>query len=876
VNPKTRNSLAPRLSKLAGALATLPLVVVPAVAQPPPLQVAAAVDEIVVVRSRNRLEPLKDIPLSVSTLSAVELDRESVVSIDDFSRRVTNLTFNTGNPRQSSLSIRGVGKQAQTDAQDPSVGIIVDGVNYAYNAMGFFDFTDIEAIEVTRGPQGTLLGKNTTLGVLNIVTRRPSFEPDANFSVQFGEDQSLFARGAGGGPIVDDVLAWRASFYSDKRRGPYPNLVDNGNRTYTDRNRSSGRAQLLYTPTPDLSIRLSIDLSPRSGENTNGLTFYQRPPPFYADGTPVRLASDATTRLERRWFTQDGGYSVEDNYLGNSDRRVLEDDAQSPLFTSTKGTSAYIDWNIGRHTLTSITAFKDYYFEARNDEGTPFDVTKNMNTTVDYKQVSQEFRLSSDTLGSFDYQAGLFLFRSQNLYHAKANYGSDAGAWFANANQYSVLDADGAGRNLLLNSLDRLFVRGSNDIRNKNAAIFAQANWHVSDAYTITLGARFTREDRRNRYQRVITENGFGAELNPVEVNGQHTGGFASNATSGVLLTGNTLEQLQLADFTARKYFGVAPGSAPGDAYRSLGATQQAQIAAAKTLRQAQIGILNDSVEGEPFEETQPAYLLSNSWRLTDAHTAYLSLQYGEKAGIVQFTNGIPSNALAEESINYEVGLKSSLLDGTLRVYTALYNNDIKNYQQSVRAYDDYTTRLNDDGTLYYANTTGNVAKVQARGLEVDGTYTGLPNTSLRFNLAYSDAIYKDFKNAAQPSENGYTGAPPFRDLSGRNLPGNAKWTFSIGGEYTVPVFSDKELSFSLNHFQTAKYNSDNSLSEYGWVPGHGITDLGFGIGDRDGSWQGRFIVRNLLDTDKRAPGWSSWTPVNVPRWAGIELKASL
>jgi iron complex outermembrane receptor protein len=823
----------------------------------------ADLEEVTVVRSRNRLEPLKDVPLSISALSALELDRESIVNIDDFARRVTNLTFNSGNPRQSSLSIRGVGKQAQTDAQDPSVGIIVDGVNYAYNAMSFYDFTDIEAIEVTRGPQGTLLGKNTTLGVLNIITKRPSFEPDANISVQFGENDALFVRGAGGGAVIDDVLAWRASFYSDRRQGPYINVNDNGNRSYTDRDRSGGRAQLLWTPNEDISVRFSVDVTPRNGENSNGLTFRQLPPEFYADGTPVNLGTEATTRLARRWFTQQDNYTVDGHYLGYSEPRLINNDAQEALFTSTKGGSVYVDWQLGEFTLTSITAYKDYYFDARNDEGTPFDISKNGNTTVNYDQTSQEFRISSNTTGSLDYQAGLFLFKSQNIYNAKASWGSDAGAWFANAAQYQRLDADGNGRTLLQNSLNRLFVQGTENIRNSNAAVFAQANWHIADAFTVTFGGRLTREDRKNRYVREILDNGYGAELNPVAVN-------------GVLLPGNSLAQLQRADFTAQKYFGVAPTANPGEAYSSLGANQLAQLAAAKALRQGQIGLLNDPVDGSSYEQTQPAYLVSPSWRLTDDHTAYASFQYGEKAGIVQFTNGIANNAEAEESLNYELGLKSILLDGTLRLYTSVYHNDIKNYQQSVRVYDAYTTNLRNDGLLYYAGATGNVPRVLERGVELDGTYTGIENLSIRFNAAYSDATYRDFPNSAQPSENGYVGAAPFRDVTGEQLPGNARWTFSVGGEYSIPVFSDKELSLSLNHFHTAKYNSDNALSSYGWVPSHGVTDLGFGIGADDGSWASRLIVRNVLDTDKRAAGWNSWSPVNVPRWVGLELRASL
>ncbi|MDR3353146.1 MAG: Plug domain-containing protein [Zoogloeaceae bacterium] len=113
-----------------------------------------------VVRSRNRLERLQDVPLSVSTVSGAELERLQAKDLSAITKRAANVNWNPGNPRQYSLSIRGIGKQGQTDAQDPSVGIIVDGINYAYNPMiSSVDFTDIDAVEVTRGPQGTLHGR---------------------------------------------------------------------------------------------------------------------------------------------------------------------------------------------------------------------------------------------------------------------------------------------------------------------------------------------------------------------------------------------------------------------------------------------------------------------------------------------------------------------------------------------------------------------------------------------------------------------------------------------------------------------------------------------------------------------------------------------
>jgi outer membrane receptor protein involved in Fe transport len=173
----------------------------------------------VTVRARNRLEPLQEVPLSISVVTGKELDRLQATEIGAITQRASNVSWNLGNQRTSSLSIRGVGRQGQTEAQDPSVGFIVDGVSYGYNALtSSFDFIDVDTVEVTRGPQGTLLGKNASLGVVSVNTRRPSFTPDANWSVTYGDWDTVIVRGAGGGSIVDGKLAWRGAFNANKGR----------------------------------------------------------------------------------------------------------------------------------------------------------------------------------------------------------------------------------------------------------------------------------------------------------------------------------------------------------------------------------------------------------------------------------------------------------------------------------------------------------------------------------------------------------------------------------------------------------------------------------------------------------------------------------
>lgn len=830
----------------------------------------------VTVRSRNRIEKLQDVPLSVSVVSGKELERTQAVDIASFSKRVGNVTWNPGNPRQFSLSVRGIGKQGQTDAQDPSVGIIVDGVNYAYNPLSSsVDFTDVAAVEVTRGPQGTLLGKNTSLGVINITTNRPTFTPEANATISYGTDNDLFASAVLGGPVVDDLLAWRGVFTAHKGDGDVVNLY-NPDLTYANKDRFSARVQFLLTPSDDFTARLSLDAQPKAGEATNGRSFNSPTPTEYADGSINPLTSDAKTRLNRAWYLDQSDYRYEDDWLGNSERNAINADNYNPIVTGTNGASLELNWQLSEHQITSITAYKDYYFDARNDEGTPFDISKNGGGLVDYKQYSQELRLSSNTGGFFDYQTGLFFLTTDIAHSTRNGWGSDAGAWFATPTQYTRLEVNTNGRALMQDSLSRLYRDQENQYDNKSGAVFAQANWHFTDPFTLTTGVRFTKEDRQTTSSALLADNGAGGPLNPAAidvVNHVPLGGFDSYATNkdpvtgttvviGALTPNNTPEQIALANNLAKKYFNNAN-------YAALTAAQSRQVADAKAIRKTQTAALWNTVEAESYQDTQPAFVLSPSYKFSEDLSSYFSWQYGEKAGIAQVVNGFSYPTDAEKSNSYELGVKTVLLDNTLVFNADIFYTNIEDYQQSVRVVDEYTTQLNTANgapeTAYLAYT-GNVPKVHAEGLEIDGIYSGLPNTSIRFSGTYNDAYYVEFPNSAQPVENGYPGAAPFQDISGETLPGAFKYSFNIGVDYRIPVLDRYEFHTSFNTSYNSKFNSDNALSSYGWIDASTNTDFSIGIGEEQDKFDVNLVVKNLFDDDTyQSKTWNSWTPA-VPR----------
>lgn len=865
----------------------------------------------VTVRARNRIENLQDVPLSVSVVTGKELERMQATDISAIAQRVANVSWNQGNQRTSSLSIRGIGKIGQTEAQDPSVGLIIDGVNYAYNALSSsYDFADVEAVEVTRGPQGTLLGKSTSVGVINVQTRRPSFKPDGYYSIGFGQDNTTLARFAGGGPIVDDLLAWRGSFSFTKGKGDIQNAY-NHDQTYTNKDRATGRVQFLLTPNKDLSVRLALESTPRAAETTNGRTINTPTPTTYSNGTTNTLSTDASTRLARRWFSQDpSGYSYAGNYLYGGGKNEVNNDSQRGLVTGNNGATVEVNYNLGSHSVTSITAYKDYHFNAVNDEGTPFDVSRNSGGFFnDYRQISQEVRLTSQPGGFVDYQTGLFLLDVNNSSEYQRVWGNDAGAWFASTAQYNRLDANGAGRYLLQNSLSGLAMAFNNPtglqkIHNRSAAIFAQADWNLSDEWKVTTGVRYTEENRQNVGSSFIKDQGNAPELSSSTLGGfdsyfnsgttavtvlngnvvaTGTAGATVVAPSSIALTTDTTNATLLAsanaqaDAAALKYFGVTTWSA-------LTSAQKRQLNDAQAIRKAQIGVLFPATPAEAFTGGLKSFVLSPTYRYNDKITGYASWQYGEKAGISQLVNGISSLVKPEKTSAFELGIKTSLLDNTLVFNADLYLMNITDYQQGVRVFDAYTTALNNPGltptspgyVAAYTSATGNASKVRSQGLEIDGVYSGIPYTTVRFAGAFTSAKYVDFTNSAQPNENGYPGAPNYQDVSGSYLAGASRFTFNIGAEYRRPVLGNREFHTDINTAFNSGYNSDTSLSSYGWVKRKFVTDFGIGLSTKNATFDVSLLAKNVFNQSvPNAQTWNSYTPA-TPRWVGLIFSGKL
>lgn len=449
--------------------------------------------EEIVVTSRNREERAQDVPIPISVVSGDTVDRDRIFTLADLTQRAPGLTATTPNARRTGVSIRGIGKTSGNDNMEPAVGVIIDDIFIGHVGMSYQDFTDLSQVEILRGPQGTLLGKNTSLGAVKYVSRAPSFTPEGSVDLEGGFNRSSFkSRGSHSDAIIDDILAYRVSFFVDKQQGDISNVNTDGGHLH-ERNRYGGRVQFVYHPTDTLTLHLNAD-----GAFTNELSNTK---PFMVD--PQTLIDGSvrgttySTRLARDYF---GGYQP---IIGSWS--TIDTDDSRPLVTDNYGLSlrAYQELNNG-HELVSITGARGLSFDAKNDsEQTRFSIART-GTLVDVRQVSQEFRLSGDLSSTLDYQTGVYYMNIQTDTTGRTLYGADAGAFYATNSQYNTLNTV-ENQPFLRASLQDVFVRTNQLPESSSYAVFGQLNWQISDNLKLTTGLRHTWEDKTNSVARTIS-----------------------------------------------------------------------------------------------------------------------------------------------------------------------------------------------------------------------------------------------------------------------------------------------------------------------------------------------------------------------------------
>ncbi|GAM96775.1 outer membrane receptor proteins, mostly Fe transport [alpha proteobacterium U9-1i] len=429
----------------------------------------------IIVTARRVQEDLQDVPIPVTALREDFLIESGLYNAGRLREVVPSVQFYSTNPRNSAINIRGLGAPLglTNDGIEQGVGLYVDGVYYARPAAATLDFLDVSQIEVLRGPQGTLYGKNTTAGAINVTTRAPAFTPEAELELTYGNYGFLQARGTVSGPLSEDIAA-RFTFSGTQRDGVLYNVATEDD--LNDISNIGWRASVLWNVSEDVDVTLSAD-------NT-----VARP-----EGYASVFAGVAPTQrpANRQYAAQAAFFSYAPPSTNEFDR-VTDLDSPHRSYSDLGGASLTFNWDVGSGTLTAISAWRQWLWDPSNDRdflGLPI-TTVSANPSKQY-QWSQEIRYAGDISDSLSFVAGAFWFNQVTKTLGSQEQGPAAWRFLLNPNAAAATPGllDGYGQ--------RTEIRSDHT----SAALFGQVEWSVTDNLRIIPGVRFNHDEKSGYYR---------------------------------------------------------------------------------------------------------------------------------------------------------------------------------------------------------------------------------------------------------------------------------------------------------------------------------------------------------------------------------------
>ncbi|MFT3965245.1 MAG: TonB-dependent receptor [Sphingobium sp.] len=446
--------------------------------------------EIMVV-ARKKEENAQQVPIPITVISPLELTRQNLTNFTNFQNKFPAFSVYLTNPKQLNLGIRGIGNNGfNTDGIDGSVGVFVDGIYTGRQGMVSNDFNDIADVELLRGPQGTLFGKNTTAGAVIINTLRPSFDWGFTGEASVGSFDFHEFKGSITGPLIKDKLAFRLSgFYSD-RDGTYFNIY-NGSRQNA-RQGSGIRGQLLATPTDNLTIRL-IGTHARQQFNTM---------------SPVALSVYNPAALQARMAA--AGYQLN---LSNAEDRLVNIDSPLNAQTEMDNGSAEINLDLGpAGTVTSLTGYQYWSCFTNNDNDyTQLDAVRDYGSCNREDQFSQELRWASERGKPVELTIGGFLSRQRLKVDSRIVFGSQYHIFAANPNATQFPNVSGVSwaNGAYASRLAGTSFKSVATFRTNTDAVFGNVSIHpdAERKLSIDLGLRYTWERRSQYYDGWVEAN---------------------------------------------------------------------------------------------------------------------------------------------------------------------------------------------------------------------------------------------------------------------------------------------------------------------------------------------------------------------------------
>jgi iron complex outermembrane receptor protein len=424
----------------------------------------------VVVSARRFDEAVQEVPIPVSVIDGTLIADAGAFNVNRLKELVPTVQFYSSNPRNASVSIRGLGAPfgLTNDGIEPGVGLYIDGTFYARPAAATLDFLDVERVEVARGPQGTLFGKNTTAGAIQVTTRRPRFTPESDLELNFGSLGLMQAKASVTGAL-SEKMAGRLSLAATRRSGTIYNTTTREN--VNELNNLGFRGQLLYSPSDKTAISISAD-------NTR-----QRPRGY----AQVVAGVAPTLRPANRQYAQiaaDLGYTPPSF---DAFDRVTDSDTPWRSNQSLGGASLTVARRLRGGTLTSISAWRRWHWDPSNDRdfiGLPV-TTISANPSTQH-QLTQEVRYAGDLTPQLEVVVGAFAFRQSIDSTGKQEQGPAAARFLLAPSPLAATPGllDGYGQRSDINST---FA---------SAAVFGQLEWSVTDKLRLLPGLRWNYDDK--------------------------------------------------------------------------------------------------------------------------------------------------------------------------------------------------------------------------------------------------------------------------------------------------------------------------------------------------------------------------------------------
>ena len=775
------------------------------------------VDDIIIT-AQKREQNLQDVPIVVTTLSQESLENAGVRDIKDLQILTPGMTVtSTQSEASTTVRIRGVGTVGDNPGLESSVGVVIDGVYRSRNSVGFGDLGEMSRIEVLKGPQGTLFGKNTSAGVINILTEAPSFTPGFNGEITAGNYGQFGVAASATGPL-SDTLAIRLYAARRVRDGFYDVNTGDGPRTRTEdatQNFYTLRGQLLWLPNDSTSMRLIADFSKRDEYCCSAVQIRTASTYPFIDGlsvgtgqAPPAAGFGALPFSRTAYANRDTGQEIED-----------------------KGISLEINVDLegfGGATLTSVTSARDWASSVGMDiDYTGADIVyRNNDGEYGYqvKNLTQEFRLAGAT-ENLDWLIGVFATKEDIDRTDSWYYGADytpflsflisaalagGGAPFpispstigcytrvaqTTPGLATCLTTGGASSGGGIGFIVGQGYRDSYEQGSTSFAVFTNNSWHVTDAFDITLGLRYTKDDKSLDGQQLNT-------------NGNSNTCNATLANAGAI-------------------GGVLGASAP-------------TVIGRICLPWANSAFTNRTI-AEDFDDGELSGTIKASYRLSPEVMVYGSYARGYKSfgyNLDRVQNGITPNASllfpSEVVDSYEAGIKTTLFNRTVLLNATYFDQTFTDFQLN--------TFL---GTAYVVES---IPELTSRGVDADFLwFTPVEGLSFQGGVTYTDAKYGNFTAADM------TVPGNFAQLS--LLPGSRasfapEWSATGSVNFDRSIGNGLRMGMSLAAKYSTDYNTGSDLLPYKQQDALTLLNGRITLGSEDDRWSFEVWGQNLTDEE--------------------------